>query len=396
VKIGKFLEGFMSGYQFEWLDSLLNIPQADWDRLVGHRSPFLEWTWLASLEKAGCVSAREGWQPCHLLVRKGRQLVAAAPLYLKSHSRGEFVFDQAWAELAEYQLGIRYYPKLIGAIPFTPAVGYEFLIAEDEDPNTLTPLMVEAIDQFSRKTRCSCTSFLFTEEKFRQRLEALDFIPRIDFNYQWSNANYQDFEDFLSVFNANQRKNIRRERREMKDIGLNIQCFTGNSIPDGYYRRMYDFYSDTCRKFSNWSKYLNRKFFDLLDESFRHRTVFFAALHGPEPIGMSFCVFKGEQMYGRIWGAYEDIKFLHFNLCYYETIDWAIAHGIKRLDPGTGGQHKHKRGFPATPTYSLHRIYPANLKDIIENHLLERANPYYLEQLVLLNETLPMKGRTNS
>jgi len=372
-----------------FVDSLASVEPHAWNALVGEGSPFLEYDWLRGVEVAGCVSPREGWQPCHLLVERGGQLVAAAPLYLKGHSYGEFVFDHAWAEAAA-RLGIAYYPKLLGVTPFTPATGYRFLIAPDEDPDELYGAMTAAIDRFAHQNKLVCASFLFVSPHERERFQNQGCLERITHNYQWANDGYQTFDDFLERFNANQRRNIRRERAALEKEGLHFRTYTGSDIPAGLFDFMYELYDSTCSKFYWSSKYLNRKFFRLVGERFAHRTVFIAAQRGDDILSLSFNIRKGDQMYGRYWGCTEEIKFLHFSTCYYEPVDTAIRLGVKTFDPGAGGSFKMRRGFVATPNYSMHRIYHPRFKQILDTHL-KLANRAEFERMDALNNDLPLK-----
>jgi uncharacterized protein len=373
----------------EWIDSLKTVTPESWNRLVGEHSPFLEWEWLRTLEISGCVSPSEGWQPCHLLVKRGNALVAAAPMYLKGHSYGEFVFDQAWADAA-MRMGLRYYPKLLGATPLTPATGYRFLFAEDEDPEQLMGLMMKAIDDFARKNKLVCTSFLYVTPEAREAFQNQDCLERITHNYQWSNEEYKIFDDFLERFNANQRRNIRRERAALEKENIHFRTYRDTEIPNGMYDFMYDLYDSTCRKFYWSSKYLNRQFFQLISECFKDRTVFIAGQREDEILSLSFNIRKGEKMYGRYWGCVEEVKFLHFSTCYYEPVDTAIRLGIQRFDPGAGGSFKMRRGFAATPNYSFHRIYQPRFAQILDDHL-KLANRAEYERMDALNQDLPFK-----
>lgn len=374
---------------------MAEIPQTAWDALAQPlKTPFLEWEWLNTLETSGSAHPTAGWQPHHLTVWRNRNLIAAAPLYLKGHSYGEFVFDQQWAEVAQ-RLGIAYYPKLLGMTPFTPAEGYRFLIAPDEDEDALTELMVKAIDTFCLTYKISSCHFLYVDPVWQPRIEQQGFSPWMHHSYIWSNHNYQTFEDYLGDFNSNQRRNIKRERKAVSNAGLALRTVTGEDIPQPWFGLMYDFYADTCDKFGWWgSKYLTRQFFEQLHTTFRQRVVFCVA-HPPDnpnaPLGMSFCITKGENLYGRYWGSFQEFDCLHFNACYYSPIEWGIANGIQRFDPGAGGRHKQRRGFPATPNYSVHRFYHPRLAAIWEANI-DNINRMEGEEIEALNAELPLKS----
>ncbi|MEL6247629.1 MAG: GNAT family N-acetyltransferase [Cyanobacteria bacterium J06627_15] len=386
-----------SQYRVRWVNKIQTIPQSVWDAMAKPlQTPFFEWTWLQNLEASGSAIADAGWLPNHLTLWQNDRLVAAAPLYLKGHSYGEFTFDHQWAELAE-RLGIRYYPKLLGMSPFTPVEGYRFLIAAGEDEAVLTRLMVQAIDEFCDRNQISGCNFLYVDSEWQAQMEQLGFTAWLHHSYIWQNNGYQTFDDYLAQFNANQRRNIKRERKSVTKAGLHFQVHTGDDITPTLCDQVYAFYSDTCDKFGWWgSKYLTRNFFQQLHPAWCDRTVIFAAYteSDPAPVGLSFCQVKGDQLYGRYWGAFEDYNHLHFNACYYEPIEWAIANGIQRFDPGAGGRHKKRRGFPATPNTSLHRFYHPTLQQILTDYI-SRINASENEEIEAINQNLPIKQTTN-
>lgn len=381
-------------YSVTWVEHMADIPQAAWDALaVPLKTPFLEWDWLHMMETSGSTTANAGWLPFHLTVWRGSDLVAAAPFYLKGHSYGEFVFDHQWADLAE-RLGIRYYPKLLGMSPFTPAEGYRFLIAPGEDEDELTALMVHEIDSFCDRNHISGCHFLYVDPEWRPRLENLGFTMWLHHSYIWKNQGFQTFDDYLNQFNANQRRNIKRERKAVEKAGLRLRVIQGDDIPKSLFPLMYEFYANTCDQFGWWgSKYLTKAFFEQLHGAFRHRVVFVAGYSDQDdrqPVGMSFCLTKGDQLYGRYWGSSQYIECLHFDACYYTPIEWAIAKGIQFFDPGAGGRHKKRRGFPATPNYSLHRFYHPRLTQILRPYIQE-VNSLEQQEMEAINAELPFK-----
>jgi uncharacterized protein len=381
-------------YSVAWISHISEIPQAAWDALaVPLKTPFFEWEWLNIMETSGSTTAKTGWLPNHLTVWRDRALIAIAPLYLKGHSYGEFVFDHQWAELAE-RIGISYYPKLLGMSPFTPAEGYRFLIAPGEDEEELTALMVNQIDHFCDRHHISGCNFLYVDPEWKPILERHGFSTWLHHSFIWQNQNYQTFDDYLIAFNANQRRNIKRERKAVEKASLTLKTFTGEDIPESFFPLMYRFYSDTCDKFGWWgSKYLTPKFFEQLHPNYAHRVVFVAGYSETDPsqpIGMSFCLTKGENLYGRYWGSADEIDCLHFDACYYTPIEWAISQGIQRFDPGAGGRHKKRRGFPATPNYSLHRFYHPRLSQIFRTHI-DEVNDMEQREIDAINGQLPFK-----
>jgi uncharacterized protein len=380
-----------SQYSVKWLSHLTEISPLQWDNLAQPlHTPFLEWEWLNNIEISGSAKPRTGWQPCHLTIWKNKELVGAAPLYIKGHSYGEFVFDYQWADLS-YRLGIEYYPKLMGMTPFTPAVGYRFLIAQDEDEERLTKIMIAEIDHFCDRNGISSCNFLFVDPQWQKIVEKNGFSGWLHHSYIWSNKNFHSFDDYLQVFNANQRRNIKRERKAVNSAGLEIKVFTGDNIPHYLFPYIYHFYSHTCDKFWGGSKYLTKEFFEKLYPNYCDRVVLFLAFTQEDdhhPVGMSFCIRKGENLYGRYWGSFQDYDCLHFELCYYKPIEWAIANNIKMFDPGAGGKHKRRRGFPATPNHSLHRFYNQRLTTIF-THYMTQINDLEKEEIDAINNDLP-------
>lgn len=379
-------------YSVAWITKIADISQASWDALaMSLKTPFLEWNWLNNLETSGSATGKNGWLPHHLTVWRDKQLIACAPLYIKSHSYGEFVFDNQWADLAQ-RLGVQYYPKLMGMTPFTPAEGYRFLIAEGEDEDELTGVMVSAIDYFCDRHNISGCNFLYVDPVWRQRMEQHGFSAWLHHSYIWQNQGYQNFEGYLGTFNANQRRNIKRERKAVETAGLLVKTLTGDEIPQPMFGQMYAFYENTCDKFGWWgSKYLTKRFFEQLHDNYRDRVLFVAAYSKEDdrqPMGMSFCLYKGDRLYGRYWGSLQEIDCLHFDACYYTPIEWAIDRGIQTFDPGAGGRHKKRRGFPATPNYSLHRFYNNRLAQILKSYI-GQINEREQAEIDAVNQDLP-------
>jgi uncharacterized protein len=378
-------------YSINWITNIAEIPQQEWDNLAKPlKTPFLEWEWLNNLETSGSAKNITGWQPCHLTIWQNRQLIAAAPLYIKNHSYGEFVFDHQWAELA-HRLGISYYPKLIGMTPFTPVEGYRFLISPSENEEQIMQIMMTTIDNFCQKNNLGGCHFLFVDPQWKTKFERHGFIAWLHHSYIWGNKNFQSFDDYLQVFNANQRRNIKRERKAIIKADLEIKVFQGEEILPAFFPLIYRFYSNTCDKFYWGSKYLTRQFFEQLYPNYLDRVILFVAFtkdNPDNPIGMSFCIHKNDQLYGRYWGSFEEYDCLHFEACYYQPIEWAISQNIQLFDPGAGGQHKKRRGFPATPNHSLHRFYNPRMTQILHAYI-EEINQMEQEEIEEINQDLP-------
>ncbi len=384
-------------YRVKWVESIGEVNSAAWDALATPvMTPFLEWDWLHQLEVSGSVSPNTGWWPRHLIVWSGGCLVGAVPLYIKTHSAGEFVFDYIWADVAE-RLGIAYYPKLLGMSPLTPVPGYRFLIAPGEDVEALQGLIFHEIDRFCRQKQITGSSFLFVEPETVDAFSAHGFSRWIHQSFLWENRAYHDFEDYLSVFNAKQRHNIRRERKKLDHLNIRIDTYPADEIPEVFLPLMYRFYARTNDKFGPWGcKFLTPDFFRGIYRCFRHRMVMTAAFQENRqrmPIGMALMFHKNDQLYGRYWGSSADIQMLHFNTCYYSPIQWAIEQGISAYDPGIGSHHKIRRGFLAVPNNSLHRFYTSKLQYVWDSYIQE-INQSELDNIGALNEQLPFARET--
>lgn len=381
----------MNSYRIDWIEDISEVDREQWDRLaLPLESPFLEWRWLRLLESSGSVGRRSGWLPVHLTVWSGSRLVGAAPLYIKIHSSGEFVFDHLWADVAE-QLGVPYYPKLLGMSPFTPMAGYRFLIDAEHDEEELTALMIRAIDRLCGQYNLSGCHFNFVEDQWRHRMQRHGFQTWEHQRYIWENEGYRTFEDYLARFRTNQRRNIKRERRSMAQQGVRIEWLEGERIGPEILEWMYAYYVRTNEQFGPWAcKFLNRGFFDGLGSELRDRLLIIAAYQegASEPAGVSLLVHKGDKLYGRYWGGVDTINNLHFNLCYYSPIEWAIERGIKLFDPGLGGMHKMRRGFRSVSNLSLHRFRDRRLQAVLQAYIGE-INRVEREQIEALNRRLP-------
>jgi len=385
----------MAELQARWHRSLAEIAEASWDALLGGHAaaPFYRWRWLHRLEASGSIVPRQGWQPCHLSLWRDDVLVAAAPLYLKGHSYGEFVFDQSFAQLAG-QLGLRYYPKLVGMSPLSPVEGYRFLLAPEEDEAVLTALLLELIREFCRSNQLLSCNFLYVDRHWRRLAEAAGCEAWINQQTCWSNPGFADFEVYLAGFNANQRRNVRRERAAVAAAGLQVSALEGEGIPPALLERMHHFYAQHCARWGPWgSKYLSEAFFrEALD--LRPDLVLFSAHRGDplQPEAMSLCVHDHEHLWGRYWGSDVEIENLHFEVCYYAPIAWAIERGLCRFDPGAGGSHKRRRGFLAEPRVSLHLWSDPGFAAILRRWL-PQANAAELEQIEAINAELPFRSR---
>ena len=382
----------MSNLTARWHKSIQEIPEHSWDLLEGYKTnPFYKWKWLRALEKSESISNRQGWQSLHLGIWRENVLIAVAPLYLKGHSYGEFIFDQAFVGLAQ-ELGLNYYPKLIGMSPLSPIDGYRFFYANGENKEDLTNLMMEIIDEFAINNRILSCNFLYADQSWCSLAEKSKCAKWINQKSLWLAGECKNFADYLQKFNSNQRRNIKRERKAGLEAGVQVSPISGSEINQNIMETMHNSYNDHCAKWGPWgSKYLSKRFFDELSESgLKDQIVLFSAHRGkPEsPIAMSLCVKDKDMLWGRYWGSKEEINSLHFEVCYYSPIAWALDQGIKQFDPGAGGRHKLRRGFLAQPNISLHRWYDKRMDHLIRNWLREVIK-LTLEEIESTNKELP-------
>jgi len=371
--------------QVRVLNSYGDIAAAEWDALVGDGSPFLEHTFLWGLEAFGCAVPETGWTPRPVTVRDpDGTLIAAAPAWVKTHSMGEFVYDHAWADAA-HRAGYRYYPKLVVAVPFTPVTGSRLLLAQGHDtPETLKALLAGLR---AAAEGCHGLHLLFNTADEASRLEQAGGFTRLQYQFHWRNQDYGAFDDFLGQFRSRHRKKIRKERREASR--LQIARIRQPSAADT--RDMYTFYRNTCARFGHWGRaYLSPDFFQHLRETWSDRLLFVLARDDEAVLAGTFNVLKGDRMYGRYWGCADEVKFLHFELCYYQTIEHCIENGLKIFEPGHGGGHKYRRGFEPTLTYSTHWLTDARLHEGLRHHTSAECT-HVRRQAAALSAQSPLK-----
>ncbi len=357
--------------RIELLEGVAAVPRDTWNALVGDESPFLEWDWLASLERSGAVGASTGWLPRPLVAREGERLLAACPLYLKSHSEGEFVFDWSWAEAAQ-RAGIRYYPKLLVGVPFTPVAGARFLVAPGEDRAVWVRRLAAALRQLCGDRALSGAHVNFCRSDEAEALRAEDgsgFLLRMGLQYQWRNEGYGSFDDYLARFRSKRRNQIRRERRELAAQGVTIDALAGEAIPDALLGPLFRCYLATVDAHFYGRRYLNERFFELLGQGFRERLCCLVARRAGDVVGATLNVQKGDTLYGRYWGALAPVRHLHFNVCYYAAVEYCIERGLARFEPGAGGDYKYLRGFDPQPTLSLHYLAEPRLASAVSHFL---------------------------
>jgi uncharacterized protein len=358
-------------------EGMEKIPREEWNSLLREDgSPFLEWDWLYAMEKSGSAARKTGWVPLHLLVRQGagRKLVAACPLYLKSHSMGEFVFDHGWAEAAE-RSGLRYYPKLVAGVPFTPHTGRRLLTAPGTGRARMLQIIGRALISLCSENKLSSVHVNFCEPDEAKALLELGFLERLGYQYHWRNAGFRTFDDYLNQLKHKRRYAVRHERAALRAQGVTVRALAGDEIPDSMFAPMFELYLSTVEKLYWGRQYLTREFFDLMRQHFKRYICLVCAWQGRELVAGTFNLQKAGVLYGRYWGCFKELNFLHFNVCYYAAIEHCIDAGLSRFEPGAGGEYKWLRGFDPALTRSVHFIAHPALRRAVANHLaLERRD----------------------
>ena len=334
--------------------AIADIPAAAWDACAGDGNPSVCHAFLEALEQSGSTTSRTGWMPQHLSVDGPDGAIAGlVPLYAKTHSYGEYIFDYGWADAYE-RAGGRYYPKLLSAAPFTPVPGPRLMLRAGAPPEIRTHLIAGMIE-LAKRRRISSVHVNFPEQADMDALAEAGFLQRLGQQFHWVNDGYRDFDDFLAALNSRKRKAMKKERREALAPGLEIEVLTGSDLKPRHWDAFYEFYLATSDR--KWgSAYLNRRFFALIGERMPEKIVLVMARHGANYVAGAFNLLGKDTIYGRNWGSYGDYKFLHFECCYYQAIEFAIARGLSRVEAGAQGPHKIQRGYLPAPTYSAHWI----------------------------------------
>ena len=349
------------------------VERADWDRLLGQGSPFMKWDWLDSLEQSGCVNEETGWLPHHLIVEREGKIVGGCPLYLKLHSMGEFVFDFEWAEYA-HRLGIRYYPKMLVGIPFTPVTGPRFLTDPRENRRELIQLMGRALMQVAEDNKISSVHVNFCLPDEGEALTGLGYIPRLGLQFHWQNRGYRSFDEYLAAFRSDRRTKIKRERRELSQQGITIRAVQGDELKAAHLGAMFELYKNHVERLTYGHRYLTREFFDAMSRRFTPHICLMLAERDAKIIAGTFNIQDGSVLYGRYWGSFEEVRYLHFNVCYYAAIEHCIRKRLQRFEAGAGGSFKQLRGLDPQPTASMHYIVEQRLRRIIERYLRQETS----------------------
>ena len=369
----------------EVASSVSQLPAAEWDALTGG-NPFVSHAFLSALEDSGSVGARSGWDPAPIIIRDSAGiLAAAAPAYLKSHSQGEYVFDHSWAD-AWHRAGGNYYPKLQIASPFTPATGPRLLI---RDP-ALAPALIAGAEALCRQNGLSSAHATFITPEQSNLFEAAGWLMRHDIQFHWENHGYANFDEFLATLSSAKRKNLRKERAAAQ-AGVEIRQLSGADLKEEHWDAFWRFYQDTGSR--KWGRpYLTRAAFTLLGERMADAIVLFLAYMDGKPIAGALNFLGPDALYGRYWGAVVDKPFLHFELCYYQAIDAAIARGLARVEAGAQGSHKLARGYEPVRTNSAHFIVHEGFRAAVAEFLRTERAGVAAEQLYLGEHTPFRKG----
>ncbi len=350
------------------LAAAADMPAAQWDACAGTDNPFTCHAFIAALEASGSAVARTGWQAAHIVVDDADGVPAGIlPAYVKSHSQGEYVFDHGWGDAYE-RAGGRYYPKLQCAVPFTPATGPRLLL---RDP-AAAPVLIAAAQTLARQNQLSSVHATFLTPDQQALFADAGWLMRTGEQFHWSNDGYGDFGDFLGALASRKRKSIRKEREAALADGLEIVHLTGSAITEAHWDAFWRFYQDTGQR--KWGRpYLTRPFFSMVGETMGERVLLMLALRDGRPIAGALNFIGGDCLYGRYWGATEDVPFLHFELCYYRAIEWAIAHGLARVEAGAQGSHKLARGYRPVATVSAHYIVDSGFRNAVADFVAREA-----------------------
>ena len=372
--------------------SAADIPATDWNGLLPASAgrpdnPFLEHALFVALEQSGSATRRTGWQPQHLVLRDAAGApLGLMPLYLKSHSQGEYVFDYGWAD-AFSRAGGEYYPKLQCSVPFTPVTAPKLLV-RNGDP-TLKQALLTAVETLAERNNVSSVHATFVPEAEAALGRETGWLVRNDTQFHWHNQGFGSFEDFLGTLSSRHRKVTRRERRDALADGLTVRWLTGADLTEAVWDAFFAFYQDTGSR--KWGRpYLTRSFFSMLSAAMADRILLMFAYDGDEPIAGTLSLIGTDTLYGRYWGSTREVPFLHFELCYYQAIDYAVAHGLTTVEAGAQGEHKLARGYAPATTRSIHWIGHPGLRAAVAD-FLERERLSILEQQAVLNEYTPFR-----
>ena len=373
----------------DFIDSIERITKEDWDAVLSSKYPFLKYEFLKALEVTNCVSPEQGWTPLHLIASEYERIVAIMPLYIKTDSQGEFIFDWSWAD-AYYRNGLNYYPKLVSSIPFTPASGPRILITDETRSREVVEEISRALKRITEESDFSSVHILLANKDEIKDFSQEDFSLRTSYSFHWFNNHYLSFENFLQDMTSRQRKNIKKERKKINDQGVTVSRICGSEITLEMLETFYQFYQVTYLK-RGMRGYLNFEFFKKIVDSIPETIMLVLAKNNSgEYVAGALNFYDDEKLYGRYWGCLEEYDSLHFETCYYQGIEFCIEKKLKSFDPGVQGEHKIKRGFCPIETFSLHWIKDSRFKEAIDD-FLDREREHILEYNQDRRALLPFK-----
>ncbi|MEO8223439.1 MAG: GNAT family N-acetyltransferase [Gammaproteobacteria bacterium] len=378
--------------RIEVVESLAGVPVADWNSLRGTEYPFLRHEFLLALEETGCVGGNSGWRPCHLILRDAAgRLVGAMPLYSKTSSYGEFVFDWAWAD-AYRRAGLPYFPKLVSAVPFTPATSTRLLWAPDQQQEVIGAGLLAGAVELARQIDASSVHVLFPDTLDNACLARAGFLSRKDCQFHWRNRGYADFDAFLGEFTAEKRKKAKRERRRVAEAGISFDRLTGHEIDANLWQQLMPLYAS-----SFWRRgrepYLTEAFFSRIGAVMPDNVLAIVARLNGAPVATALCFRSADTLYGRYWGSQGDFHSLHFETCYYQGIEYCIEQGLQSFEPGTQGEHKISRGFVPTETWSAHWLSHPQFATAID-HYLDRERAHIDDYMEAARDHVPYRKGT--
>lgn len=358
----------MPSYTVETIPRVTALPAAEWDACAGAANPFLSHAFLSALEESRSVEPKAGWAPSHLVVREGGRVVGVAPAYLKGHSWGEYVFDQAWAD-GYRRAGLAYYPKLLVGVPFTPVPGPRLLTA---DP-VVRRVLVDALRAVVAERKLSSAHVNFVEPDDLAALTEAGWLPRMGMQFHWTNHGYTSFEDFLAALTSHRRKELRRERRQVAASGVAVEAVPGSALTASDWDRFHELYLEQSEK--KWGQpYLTREFFERIGATLGDRVLLVVGRAEGEIVAGALNLVGTEALYGRNWGASVQVPGLHFEVCYHQAVEWAITHGLARVEAGAQGEHKLQRGYLPVPTWSAHWIADERFRRAIGDWLVRERD----------------------
>ena len=352
----------------EFIASIAVLGSEQWNAVAGVDYPFTRYEFLHALEVSGAVAIDKGWQVHHMVARRGGQIIAVMPMYIKTHSYGEYVFDWSWAD-AYQRHGRSYYPKLLAAIPFTPATGPRLCVTDEAERKGVMQALAKLIPANANEIGASSAHILFSKSEVSAAWQDQGFMQRVGPQYHWFDRDYGDFEGFLASFSSRKRKTLRKERRAVAEQGLDLQILVGNEISAAQWRFFFHCYQLTYAKRSGHGGYLPEAFFTQLAASMPEHLVMVVASHQDEPVAVALNFRDQQTLYGRYWGCVREYEFLHFETCYYQGIEYCLREGLTHFDPGAQGEHKIQRGFTPILTYSNHWLADSAFSDAVARFL---------------------------